>query len=574
MRWRSATFAAALAVVLAGVGYVVGRVTSARTPPSLQQFTFRQGHISHARFAPNGQIVYSASWDGEPYRIFSTLVGSYESRPIDLPAADLLALSATGNLAISTARPGVDGFEPRGNLAVVALAGGAPRELYEQISAADWAPDGKTMAIVRQVGDRQRLEFPVGTEVHESDIILRPRISPDGTRVCFFQMYGRLMVAERAGPARLLTDELGRGGDCVWTSNGRELWVSSSEASRIGGGATHMSIEAIDMKGGRRIVTRFSSYARLEDIAPDGKVLLSSGSLRYAVHGLLGNDVRERDLSVFDATRVGHFPPDGRHILLWDNSEGANGGALFLRGLNDSAAIRLGEVLGSPLALAPGGQWAAIAPPTEQLGRYVFNQFSLTPTGAGTARTIDLPIEIGRRVLDPSGRANWKDRTYELSTDGQRLLIPHGWAKGRPPRVYVHDLRQGWTRPITPEGVTGPAVLSADGRLVATNEAATLVVYSVDSGERRELPGGKESALPARWSADARSLLLIEHLGSMARVIRRTIETGSREVVREIRLPDPAGVTQFDLWISDDGQRYVYTSGRRLSNLFLVEGLK
>ena len=60
----------------------------------------------------------------------------------------------------------------------------------------------------------------------------------------------------------------------------------------------------------------------------------------------------------------------------------------------------------------------------------------------------------------------------------------------------------------------------------------------------------------------------------MARVVRRTIETGSREVIREIRLPDPAGVMQFDLWISDDGQKYVYTSGRRLSNLFLVEGLK
>ena len=127
---------------------------------------------------------------------------------------------------------------------------------------------------------------------------------------------------------------------------------------------------------------------------------------------------------------------------------------------------------------------------------------------------------------------------------------------------------------MTPEGVTGPAVLSADGRFVATTEASTLVVYSVDSGERRELPGGKESALPARWSADARSLLLVEQLGSMARVVRRTIETGSREVIREIRLPDPAGVMQFDLWISDDGQKYVYTSGRRLSNLFLVEGLK
>ena len=336
-----------------------------------------------------------------------------------------------------------------------------------------------------------------------------------------------------------------------------------------------MSIEAIDMTGRRRIVTRFSSYVRLEDIAPDGKVLLSSGSLRYAVHGLLGNDERERDLSVFDATRVGHFSADGRHILLWDNSEGANGRARsFCEGSKTRQRSGSAEVLGSPLAVAPGGQWAATAAATSNSDGTCSISSCLPPPGPARRARSTCRSRLGVVLSDPSGRANWKDRTYELSADGQRLLIPHGWAKGRPPRVYVHDLQQGWTRPVTPEGVTGPAVLSADGRFVATTEASTLVVYSVDSGERRELPGGKESALPARWSADARSLLLVEPLGSMARVVRRTIETGSREVVREIRLPDPAGVMQLDLWISDDGQKYVYTTGRRLSNLFLVEGLK
>ena len=388
VRWRSATVAAVVAAVLAGVGYAVGRVTTSTTPPNLHQFTFRQGHIGHARFAPNGQmIVYSASWDGEPYRLFSTLVGSHESRPIDLPAADLLAMSATGNLAISTARPGVDGFEPHGNLAVVALAGGAPRELYEDISAADWAPDGKTMAIVRLAGDRQRLEFPVGTVVHESEVVIRPRVSPDGTRVCFFPAYGTLMVAERASRARLLATGLGRGADCVWAEKGREVWVSSAESPETGTGATHMSIEAIDMTGRRRIVTRFSSYVRA------GRHLSGRQSprqLRFvAIRGAwhVGNR-RAR-------TRSERVRRDACGSLLGGRPSHPALGQQRGRQPPWGAVSARAQRLGSDQPRRSAGFTAGVgsgrsvgchrSQQAEQLGRYVFNQLLITPTGAGTA---------------------------------------------------------------------------------------------------------------------------------------------------------------------------------------------
>ena len=59
-----------------------------------------------ARFAPDGQtIVYGAAWDGRPLEIFTTRADSAESRSLGLPGADLLAVSSTGELAISLASP-------------------------------------------------------------------------------------------------------------------------------------------------------------------------------------------------------------------------------------------------------------------------------------------------------------------------------------------------------------------------------------------------------------------------------------------------------------------------------------
>src|SRR6202035_2390408 len=66
------------------------------------------------------------------------------------------------------------------------LAGGAPRQIAEGVDWADWAPDGSRLAMVRDVGGSQRLEYPQGNVLFEtSGWISHPRISPDGTRIAF-----------------------------------------------------------------------------------------------------------------------------------------------------------------------------------------------------------------------------------------------------------------------------------------------------------------------------------------------------------------------------------------------------
>ena len=105
---RTALAATALAVVgLAALTYFAGRASAGRLdreapPPKRTTMTFRRGYLTGARFAPDGQtIVYSACWDGKRSEIFTTRVGSTESRPLGIKNAGILAVSSTGEMAIS-----------------------------------------------------------------------------------------------------------------------------------------------------------------------------------------------------------------------------------------------------------------------------------------------------------------------------------------------------------------------------------------------------------------------------------------------------------------------------------------
>ena len=151
-------------------------------PPSFQRLTFRRGDVTSAKFAPGNTVVYSAEWDGAPSTLFSAQPGNRESQPLALPSARVLAISPRGEMAILLGGGDV------GTLARVPFGGGAPREVLEGVSGADWGPDGESLAVVRSVGGKFRLEYPVGTVLYETERRppLTPRVSADGKLVAFF----------------------------------------------------------------------------------------------------------------------------------------------------------------------------------------------------------------------------------------------------------------------------------------------------------------------------------------------------------------------------------------------------
>ncbi|HEY1434873.1 MAG TPA: serine/threonine-protein kinase, partial [Thermoanaerobaculia bacterium] len=95
--------AAGVAVLAAlGIGMLLQKRLVKTLPPSYQQITFGSGTIRAARFAPDGQtIVYSAAWDGAPLKLFLKHPSSPDSLPLELPSANLLSISPSGEMAIA-----------------------------------------------------------------------------------------------------------------------------------------------------------------------------------------------------------------------------------------------------------------------------------------------------------------------------------------------------------------------------------------------------------------------------------------------------------------------------------------
>lgn len=154
--------------------------------PKLHRITFRRGTIWNARFTPDGNLIYGAAWEGRPEELFVAENGSTESRTLGLQTTDILAISSSGELAVSTNRHFVMGFESAGMLARAPRGGGAPRDIADDVEYADWSPDGASIAIVRRVGGKVRLEYPLGKVLYETaGWVSHPRVSPDGKLVAF-----------------------------------------------------------------------------------------------------------------------------------------------------------------------------------------------------------------------------------------------------------------------------------------------------------------------------------------------------------------------------------------------------
>src|SRR5262249_18011519 len=132
-------------------------------------------------------VLYGAAWDGGGIEMFQGSSGGPGARPFGIADAAVLAVSSAGDVALSLPPRPPPAFVGAGALARGAAAGpGRPREVLEGVEAGDFAPDGKELAIVREVAGKRRLEYPIGKVLYETTgWISSPRISPRGDRFAF-----------------------------------------------------------------------------------------------------------------------------------------------------------------------------------------------------------------------------------------------------------------------------------------------------------------------------------------------------------------------------------------------------
>jgi eukaryotic-like serine/threonine-protein kinase len=551
-RRRNAIIGLGILAAVALSAFLLGRHAGWNPPPTFQRLTFRRGYVWSARFAPDGKtIVYGAAWDGEPVRLYSTRPENPESLPLNLPSADILSISSEGEMAISLDRHFVQDWLTYGKLARVPLSGTAPRDILDKVLSADWAPSGDAIAIVRDIGRRTRLEFPVGKVLYETTgWITTPRVSPDGKLVAFLDHPvrwgdgGDVAVVDLSGRKTTLSSGWSSNQGLAWSQDARELWFTASTLGFA------RDLHAVSLSGKSRIVARLGDNLTLHDVSRDGHVLLSRDRVRAGVMGRFPGDTRERDLSWLDVSIVTDLSSDGGRVLFHEMKAG-KAPAACIRKTDGSPPVRLGD--GFPTALSSDGRSVLC----------VTDQLTILPTGTGEAR--------------PLMRGMIRDYWWAGFLPSGRILSAAS-EEGRGIRLYLQD-ENGSPRPVSEEGIDVEIMdiaISHSGDLVAAvGPVGKILLYPVSGGAPRELPGTMEGDAPVQWSTDDASLFVVEREKLPAPVFRIDLSSGDRKLWNELIPSDPAGVNVLlTARMTPDGKSYAYSYGQVLSEMSLVDGLK
>ncbi len=556
--WPWLLAAAVLAAAVGAAAFAAGRKAGTVVPPSFRELTFQRGEIMNARFAPDGQtVIYAAAWEGRPIEIFVSRLDSPEARPFGLAGADLLSISASGEMAVNLNRHFVGPFEYGGMLARIGMTGGGtPREIQDDVLFADWSPDGLTLAIVRLVGARNRIEYPVGKMLYETQgWVSNLRVSPKGDFVAFIDHPaiaddgGSVAVIDAAGKIKTLATGFSTVGGLAWGPRGREVWFTAAD---IGG---NRALHAVSLAGAHRILARVTGNLTLHDVAKDGRVLMAHDTLRSGILGFSPGDAREKDLSWLDWSGVRDIAPDGKSFVFVESGEGGGAGySAYLRRMDGSPPVRLGE--GVPMSISPDGRWVLGV-----TGLGTDPKLVVLPSGAGEAKTVPLGD------LVPSG-AEW-------FPDGKRILLTAS-EPGKGSRLFLLDGAEGKPRAVSPTGYRAfLRAISPDGRVAAVQGPdRRRYLYPLDGGEPSPIPDLEAQEDPTGWAGD-RALFAFDRGALPGRVYRIDLATGKRELWKELVPLDPAGISTLSPpALTRDGKAYVYSYNRILSDLFLAEGVR
>jgi serine/threonine protein kinase len=560
-RWLWPLVASLAGAALLTAGFFLRDRTLHHGQPQFQRITFRKGYVHQARFTADGKsIIYSASWDGGPGRIYFAIPGSPDSRDLGMPEhSGLASISSKQEVAFFSAPYGDSGTS---TLYTSSISGGQPRPLLEGVLQADWAPDGSSLAVLRRVNGVIRLEYPIGHVL--VDKITWPlwllRISPDGERVAYAQRGGgtavRMMIVDKNGKQQPLgpvsgQNSTGEDSTLVWNSKGDEVWFRSFDSGEPG------IVYAVNMQGRKRVALTLPSRVKFYDISPNGESLLSTGSAQLGILGKAPRDAAERDLSSLDSGQVAGISNDGNTIITNIVGESATPkGSIYMRKTDGSPATRVGE--GHAYKLSPDGKW---------ITGYVLDaagarHFSLLPTGPGEATEISIPGLGGPAVI------GWLD-------GNQRYLVVGRKENGF--QCFAWDARSGNVQPICPEGTPDSIayLVSPDGKQVLGPKAeGGWVVYSTQ-GQPREALGIESDEFPVNWRSDNRSAFVRPNRESTATIPLTVVDlvTGKRSPWKEIR-PAQLVVEIHDLYITPDGRAYAYSFVLVQSDLYVARGLR
>jgi DNA-binding winged helix-turn-helix (wHTH) protein len=546
--------------VLAAVGVAVMLFrlgVTAATRPALRfhRVTSQSGGTGNGRFTADGQTIVYCRWGKRPTEVFLNRLDSVEPRALGLEAG--VAATAAGEILV---------ILTNGTLARLPLEGGIPREIAENVNAADWGPNGQ-LAVMRE---RRRIEYPLGHLFYEADAstVLRTemRVSPRGDRVALIEHPilalhphglepppGHVVVVD--GQGRKVVSSLWASiGGLAWRPDGQEVWFTATNT-----GSTS-ALQAMSVAGRERLVAEMGVTMYLHDISRDGRVLVVLARISAETRGRMADDKAERDYSWLDGTSSPRFAADGRFFVFSEVGDGGGPGQrAYVRRTDGSPAVWLGN--GAALDISPDGKSVVC------LSHGSAAELSLVPAGAGDARPLRRGMIKGRftRAL--------------FLPDSQGLVIEAS-STGLPTRLFLQPLPDGEPRPLTGEGVQALSAISPDGRFVVAQGPEHWALYPVEGGEPRSIPGLVTDDMPLRFAGDGAGLFVAEKaslLPEPLRIVRLDLATGDKRPWLTLGPGDPTALgtpPDGSIDITPDGRSYLYSYSSWHSDLHIIDGLR
>ncbi|HEX8895539.1 MAG TPA: hypothetical protein VF783_19580, partial [Terriglobales bacterium] len=512
-----------------------------------------------ARFSPDGKnVIYSATWEGAEPELYIVPSDGVAGHPTGIKNARLLAVSRRGELAVALTSEQVAGFLAPGNLART-TGDSAPKPEIENVQAADFTPDGSALAIVRYVpADLMcQLEYPIGHVLYREKLIDDLRFSPNGKYLAFnahtspSDDRGNVVILRVTGE-KLASGPLYESSQgLAWSPSGDEVWSTSPLES----GEVH----ALSLSGKVREPLAMPGRLHLRDIGANGQMLVAQGITRRGMIISSADGGTRRDLSWLDFSMFRTISNDGKTILFEEEGTETTNYTVYVRDVNGSPAVPIGEGYGADLS--PDKKWALAIKLTEPN-----HEVWLFPVGPGEAR------RLSPGSLAPVGLATFL-------SDGKSVIYP-AREGDHPARMWLQDFNGGAPRAISSEGVIGRS-LSPDDKwvLVYRRESGTgkvhIEILSMEHGKTEEITGLRPADFPLGWTSDGQLYVAgRDNPRSALHVEKLNPHTGARAPWRDLSTAPIGGILPDPPYITPDGTTYGFDYRIHLSDLYTVTGVR
>ena len=512
-------------------------------PAHWQRITRSASNVRAARFTRDGRsVVSSASPYGKPSQVLVGPVDDSGATAIASGGAELRAVSRSGKIAIVR-------FNNEGSpvLYELPLGGGGERLVAANVSEADYGPDD-SLAAIRVTDTNMKLEYPLGKVVYEVDaqsvFIDHPRVSPDGKRVLFRELEGsheRLDLYDAAtGKVAHFTPDWSFCDPGAWDPSGNSVWYMASETPIS-------AVRNRDLKGREKVVLELPTSNRIEDVSPEGRMLMVHHSVTsgLVIHTPTGDH------------EEGGGNPDGGSaysektgMLIYDDLSSTDKnapGAVFAKQVGTDTALQI--AYGSTLDLSEDGKQALVLADDAQ-------HISLVPT------TPAEPREVASTKSGRYAAAQFVDSAtiaYTIGRDDGSAQLFVQPLQGGAPRLVADKLEASAFAPCGTKGF-------------AVETAKTVTILDTSGKPLGTVPKATNDQVMG-CDADARAVLLWRGEMTPAPVDRVSL-SGARTNVATVAPADRNGIEAHGIEsFSYRNGVAVYRYRRDLGQIYVVDGL-